>query len=91
MKKQLEQLVESFKSAGLTLSDDQQKELNTFVESLEAKITEAKEEGKATAKDISIKLTEAAISEYDAEMKEATEKYIDDVKTGNFPNENEQY
>jgi 3-methyl-2-oxobutanoate hydroxymethyltransferase len=24
-------------------------------------------------------------------MKEATEKYIDDVKTGDFPNENEQY
>jgi hypothetical protein len=24
-------------------------------------------------------------------MKEATEKYIDDVKTGDFPNANEQY
>lgn len=24
-------------------------------------------------------------------MKDATEKYIDDIKTGNFPNENEQY
>jgi hypothetical protein len=76
MKKQLEQLIESFKASGLTLNESQQTELTSFVDALEAKINEAREEGKATAKEISIKLAEAALEEYDVDVKEATEDLI---------------
>jgi len=76
MKKQLEQLIESFKASGMTLNESQQNELNEFVDSLKTKITEARNEGKATAKEIAIKLAEAALEEYDAEVKETTETLI---------------
>jgi hypothetical protein len=79
MKKQLEQLIESFKASGMTLTETQQNELNTFVESIETKINEAREEGKATAKEISIKLAEAAIEEYDVDVKTETEKLIEAI------------
>ncbi len=76
MKRKLQKLIESFKADGLTISEDQQKELDTFVEAFDAKIAEAEAKGKATAKEISLKLGEAALAEYDEEVKKVTESLI---------------
>ena len=76
MKRKLQKLIESFEVSGLTISEDQQKELDAFVEAFDAKIAEAEAKGKATAKKISLKLGEAALEEYDKEVKKVTESLI---------------
>jgi len=79
MKTAFEKLIESFKSDGLELTEAQKTGLNSFADEFNTKIDEARSEGKATAKDISIKLTEVALKEYDVEVKEATEKLIEAI------------